>query len=213
MTDTSPAIRIPLRYDTTKSGFWVDYLLEHDDDDIAACCAIMTPADTPVTAFSVEYSTQQVQNITQTAWDSEDITEIIYGQSTEERNILGVKSGLRQRKQQLTQKDFHEEYGHLGSQPDCDICKRTQGSMRRITKVVDKHREQHRARVWVMDGITWSDRSDEGSKYQVVLKDKCSDMYMSSSNNQTAHRRQYRHLYHVRHDSHDNGTSESPRCG
>ena len=122
-TDTSPAIRLPLRYDKHKSGFWVDYIIgenTQNEDRIA-----MTTNAT-ATAFSAQYNTSQANQITQAAWNSEDITEVIYGQHTEGRNILGVKSGLRQRKQQLTQKDFHEEYGHLGSQPDCSIRKLTQ---------------------------------------------------------------------------------------
>lgn len=76
------------------------------------------------------------------------------------------------REVQLTKKQFHDEYRHLGYLPDCEICKRTHGSMRRITKVVDKHREQRRAHTWVMDGVTWSHRDNDGSKYMVVMRCK-----------------------------------------
>jgi hypothetical protein len=41
-----------------------------------------------------------------------------------------------------SKKEFHREYGHLGSIEDCDI--------------------------WVMDTVTWSHRDNDGSKYMVV---------------------------------------------
>lgn len=41
-----------------------------------------------------------------------------------------------------SKKEFHNEYGHLGSVENCDI--------------------------WVMDTVTWSHRDNDGSKYMVV---------------------------------------------
>ena len=109
-TDKSPAIRIPLRYDKHKSGFWVDYLVDEDIQSHKGITAMS--ANTTYGAFNLEYDPRQTGEITQAAWNSNDIIEVIYGQRVEGRNILGVKSGLRQRKQQMTQREFHEEYGH-----------------------------------------------------------------------------------------------------
>ena len=163
-TNNTPEVRIPVRYDWDKSGFWLDYTVEDD-------------THTPYALFTYCYTSEQARRVTEAADNNDDITEIIYGQSTEGRNILGVKSGLRPRKAQLSKGDFHEEYGHLGSCPGCPICQRTQGAMRRITRVVDKHREQRRGHTWVMDGVTWSHRDIDGSKYMVTLRDKASNTF------------------------------------
>ena len=164
----SPEIRIPVRYDYENSGFWLDYTIpvhtsEHQNNA------------SPVLQYS--YSGEQSLTITSAAQEHGDVIEIQYGPDTQEYNTLGVKTGLRFNKAQLTKKDFHEEYGHLGHVSDCDICKRAQGSMRRLRKVVDKHREQRRAHTWVMDTVTWSKRDNDGSKYMVVLRDKASSVF------------------------------------
>jgi hypothetical protein len=163
-TDDSPEQRIPVRYDWEKSGFWIDYSVEDPDE---------AQSEAAETLFYC-YDANQVATINDAALGHDDVLEIVYGQEAQEYNILGVKSGLKHRKAQLTKKEFHDEYCHLGSVPDCDICKRAQGSMRRITKVVDKHREQRRAHTWVMDTVTWSHRDNDGSKYMVVMRDKAS---------------------------------------
>ena len=38
-------------------------------------------------------------------------------------------------------------------------------------QLVDPHREDRRGYGWVMDGITFDVRSNEGSKYMVILRD------------------------------------------
>ena len=164
---TDPAVRLPVRYDWNKSGFWVDYVPGCGDKHSHSAESVLNHT----------YNTEQVTSITTAAWAMPAVTEIRYGTDTEERNILGVKAGLRHRKQQMTKREFHEEYCHLGSMPDCDICKRVAGTMRRITKVVDKHREQRRAHTWVMDGVTWSHRDNDGSKYMVVLRCKATSTF------------------------------------
>jgi site-specific DNA-cytosine methylase len=167
----SPEERIPIRYDWDQSGFWLDYELSTPAEAHSA------HTDSPLHYC---YDGEQTRAIIEAAQQHDDVIEVRYGSDTEPReyNILGVKSGLRQRKAQLTKKEFHKEYGHLGSIEDCDICKRAQGSMRRITKVIDKHKEQRRAHTWVMDTVTWSHRDNDGSKYMVVLRDKASGTFM-----------------------------------
>jgi hypothetical protein len=124
--------RLPVRYDWDgPGGFWVDYEL----------CPTQH-ANTATTVWDRQYTAMQANQITDTAWDTEAVQEIIVGQHQDDRLIRGVKSGLRQRKQKMTAKEFHREHAHLGAQPDCEVCKLTKGTMRRIYSVVDKHREQ-----------------------------------------------------------------------
>jgi site-specific DNA-cytosine methylase len=154
--------RLPVRYDWDgPGGFWVDYEL----------CPTQH-ANTATTVWDRQYTAMQANQITDTAWDTEAVQEIIVGQHQDDRLIRGVKSGLRQRKQKMTAKEFHREHAHLGAQPDCEVCKLTKGTMRRIYSVVDKHREQRPGHTWVMDGVTWDKRALCGSKYMVTLRDK-----------------------------------------
>jgi hypothetical protein len=159
-SDSDPIVRIPARFDWQRGGFWIDYNINEETGPLLRA-----------------YSAEQVNTIVSAAQNSNEVIEIVYGQSAEERNIRGVKSGLRQRKSRLTAKEFHEEHGHLGCQPDCMICKLTKGSMRRIYKVIDKHREQRPAHTWVMDGVTFSERALCGSKYAVILRCKATGVF------------------------------------
>ena len=49
--------------------------------------------------------------------------------------------------------------------------------MRRIKKMVDPHRETRPGHTWGMDIVTFSDRSEEGCKYCVVLRDFASGSF------------------------------------
>ena len=167
-TDSTPEIHIPARYDWKHGGFWIDYTISPDNTN--------TNQHTSEYIWQYAHSGELVEQLTNTAAESDAVVEVIYGQCAEERNIRGVKAGLRQRKQKMTAKEFHEEHAHLGSQPDCPICKLTKGSMRRIYKVVDKHREQRPVHTFVMDGVVWSDRALCGSKYMVVLRCKATSL-------------------------------------
>ena len=82
-----------------------------------------------------------------------------------------MKSGLRQKFKSLTLKDFHQNFSHMGCDPTCHVCKMVKGNMRRIKKMVDPHRETRPGHTWGMDIVTFSDRSEEGCKYCVVLRD------------------------------------------
>jgi hypothetical protein len=52
------------------------------------------------------------------AYACTSVTEIFFSQHAEERIILGVKAGLRKRKQALTKVQFHEDFQHMGSCQD-----------------------------------------------------------------------------------------------
>ena len=166
----APEIRIPVRYDYDRSGFWLDYTIptEHSDSDLHYSYT----GD-----LHYSYTGEQTLAITEAAQEHDGVTSIQYGPDTRDYNILGAKTGLRPNKAQLTKKESHEEYGHLGYHPDCKICKRVLGCMRRLKKIIDKFREQRRAHTWVMDTVTWSKRDMDGSKYMVVLRDKASSVF------------------------------------
>ena len=89
----------------------------------------------------------------------------------------GVKSGLRQKFKSMTLKDFHRNFSHMGRDPTCHVCKMVKGNMRRIKKMVDPHRETRPGHTWGMDIVTFSDRSKEGCKYCVVLRDFASGAF------------------------------------
>ena len=102
-------------------------------------------------------------------------TELIWAQHPDEREIKGVKLGLRTRKRKMPIRDFHEDHGHIGSCPGhCDICTMVKGNMRPIRKVKYPYKDQRVGFQFAMDMIVVSDRSIEKSKYCVVLKDKVS---------------------------------------
>ena len=88
-----------------------------------------------------------------------------------EREILGTKAGLKRQFKQMSRKDFHEKFSHMGACPGCRVCEMSRGVMRRIFTKVDPYRETRVGFAWAMDGITFSHRSDQGCKYLCVMRD------------------------------------------
>ena len=86
--------------------------------------------------------------------------------------VRGVKAGLKSARKKLSFKEFHKLYSHMGSDPNCSVCKMVKGNMRRIYRKIDPHREQRPGHTWSMDIVTFSDRSEEGCKYCIVLRDQ-----------------------------------------
>ena len=100
-------------------------------------------------------------------------TATITARHPDERNIKGVKAGLKHGREKLPIKLFHRRYGHIGNCDDtCDICKMIKGCMRHIYKTVDPYRDTRPAHTWSMDTVTFSHRSQAGSKYATVLRCK-----------------------------------------
>ena len=102
---------------------------------------------------------------------------LVWAQSEAEREILGVKAGMRQEFKRMSKKIFHERMAHAGTHPDCKICKMAKGVMRRIFRKVDPYRETRPGHTWAMDGITFDTRSEQGCKYLVVLRDMASGTF------------------------------------
>jgi hypothetical protein len=105
------------------------------------------------------------------------ISEVYNAWHPEEREVRGVKQTLKCVKKNQTIKQFHQDHGHLGECPGCPVCKACKGTMRRIYKQVDPHKERRPGYAWAMDTITISDRSFEQMKYLLVLKDKATSYY------------------------------------
>lgn len=101
------------------------------------------------------------------------VTEVVFGDEAEPCNIRGVKSGLKPSRQRMTAAEFHDEYVHLGTCPvPCEICKLTKGTMRRITRIVDRYKETRRAHTFVMDTVTINKRSLCKCKYAIIIRCK-----------------------------------------
>ena len=94
---------------------------------------------------------------------------IITARHPDERQVKGVKSGLKHGKQKMPYMTFHKKHGHIGNADDnCAICRMIKGAMRRITKKVDPHRDTRVGHTWTMDTITFSHISLEGSNGQGI---------------------------------------------
>ena len=106
------------------------------------------------------------------------MADVLIGQHDDDRQIRGVKLGLRTDRQKMTEAQFHDNYGHLGCKADCAICRMVKGAARRIRKVVDSHRETRVAFKFHMDTVTFSHRSSQGSKYCTVLRDEASEAFL-----------------------------------
>ena len=72
----------------------------------------------------------------------------------------------------MTEPDFHEYYGHMGSGKNCILCALLRGCMRFIYKVVDKYIETRMGYYWDLDILTASHRANCGTKYYAYLRDR-----------------------------------------
>ena len=167
---------IPLRYNYCEGGFWLDYDISCDNHAGYKCKWRANSIEEVKTAPEYEpcFNRQQTMMIADRCYAHSGVTEIVVAQHPDDREFRGVKSGLRHKKQMLTAKQFHELFGHLGSCPGCLLCIDVKGCMRRIYKIIDKHRELRPAHTWVLDTVTWSHRSRCGCKYMAVMRDMAS---------------------------------------
>ena len=100
---------------------------------------------------------------------------IVVARHPDERQVKGVKSGLKSGKQKMPYLEFHKKHAHIGNCSDsCKVCHMIKGAMRRITKKVSPYRENRPGHTWSMDMITFSHRSMNGNKYLIQLRDHMS---------------------------------------
>ena len=177
---------MPIRYDYEGAGgWWLDYILHNNPatEHATPMQANLTSCKSTVT-YLPEFSIQEAQATIQELLNANAITKIAeYANSTvtiearhpDERAILGVKAGLKPARQRLSQNAAHTHFGHLGMcKSDCWVCSMAKGEIKRYTLKIAPYREVRFGHTWYMDGVTWSHRSLEGSKYMVTLKDVAS---------------------------------------
>ena len=98
------------------------------------------------------FDVAQTQKLMKTA--KADGVEVFVGQHEEDCEIRGTKAGLKFGRPKLTELEFHQDYGHLGSCPGCSICKLVKGASRRIYRKVDPHKEERSGHTCNMDTVT-----------------------------------------------------------
>ena len=112
-TKDSEAKSIPLRYDYQYGGFYVDYILPSKNETDYEYQKSMFSARykdhlqcTKLAGDDVLFGDDQVVTMVSRAFDSDAVTEVVFGQHEDSimRNIRGVEAGLRKRKRQLTVK-------------------------------------------------------------------------------------------------------------
>ena len=101
----------------------------------------------------------------------------VIGYAPGERELLGVKAGMKQAFKRMSRKDFHERMGHHGVCPGCRVCQMAKGVTRRIYTKVDPFRETRPGHTWAMDGCTFRHRSQQGCKHLCVLRDVASGAF------------------------------------
>lgn len=190
--DGAPELRIPLRYDYAgPGGWWLDYIINirpqeahyvllqrhhldlMDDRSEANAARLYQSTYTPESANKLFQRLRGNEAVaaTKTA-DDNGLTSII-ARHGDERQIRGVKAGLKHGRDKLSIKQFHRDYAHIGDcGDDCQVCRMVKGSMRRIYKYKDPYRDTRPGHTWSMDTITFSHRSLNGSKYATVLRCK-----------------------------------------
>ena len=69
------------------------------------------------------------------------VVDVLVAQHDADRQVRGVKSGLKSDRQKLTEGEFHKNYAHLGCRLDCLICKINRGAARRNRKTANPRKE------------------------------------------------------------------------
>ena len=181
-TKFEPEIRIPLRYDHQKGGFWLDYIpiskysalnVEAENEQNKHNILINkhlhdlnpTGSAPPAEYLNVPDAIRKAKEMAEKA----EVVEVFHTRHAEEREILGVKAGLRKRKNKMSKKEFHEEHMHMGDCPGCWICILVSGNLRKILRKVDPYKETRVCHTFHMDTITWSHRGFCGSKYEIHI--------------------------------------------
>ena len=85
---------------------------------------------------------------------------------------------MKSREKKMSSLELHMRHGHIGGHDGkCVVCNLLRGSFRRIYKKVSPYIEQRVGHTFCGDVITWSDRSRQGSKYTMVIRDICSGFF------------------------------------
>lgn len=100
-------------------------------------------------------------------------SESLIARHPDDRELRGVREGLKTIKRKQPLSCFHNDHGHIGECPGgCHICDMVKGAMRRINKRADVIRDRRIGYSWSLDMVVMSDRSIEKHKYLCVLRDR-----------------------------------------
>mgnify|MGYP002629519686 FL=1 len=185
-TKSATSSTIPIRYNKRTGQHWVDYI---DQQQYKQYCLTATYAKRPdpvlleamdASILPRTYGNEQVTKMIKQLKndDNSAVEEVIIAQHAEDRSIKAVKQGLSSKeKRSMSAHDFHCMMGHLGSDPDCIICREAKGTMRFIRRTVDPHRETRVAYSFALDMLVMSERDRRGFKYVLTLKCLASSAY------------------------------------
>ena len=185
-----PESFIPMVYDHEGSGGWrVPYLIRKpgtsDGEHQALLEATITQnrIDQSRSARAMlakhTYDEGQAKLLERYYWACPAVTSTATVRIPGERNIRPAFSygGLRRYKPKNWH-EFHSDMAHMGeSGKPCAVCAMFKGAARRRPKhTAGKPRETRPGARWHMDLINFRHRSEEGSKYLVVLTDEATQL-------------------------------------
>ena len=116
------SVKIPFRRGSPPDGgFFLDYLPEDlmKTTQRVAYLAKFSEDMESLKQPDVQFGPVEAAAEAQRMWASAYVTEVFLISHLDEREIKGVKAGLRRRKRKMTKQEFHEYYGHMGSCAPC----------------------------------------------------------------------------------------------
>ena len=182
-----PESFIPMVYNYQGSGGWrVPYVVRRpghsEDEHLAKLTAILqqSMADSSKGAKHAakvhECTCSMSKRLEQYYWACPAVSQSITVRVPGERDIRPsfTYGGLRRYKAKNWH-EFHSAMAHMGEPGmPCSVCSMFKGEARPIPKHrFGKPRDRRPGHVWHMDMIVFRERSEEGSKYLIVLTDEC----------------------------------------
>jgi hypothetical protein len=88
------------------------------------------------------------------------------------QHTLGHKASISSKHKKMTRQQHHEENGHLGHMPGCDVCEAVRRTTVRKSAEVDRYIEQRPGYLWGFDLATFSKYPGKnGELYYAVFRD------------------------------------------
>ena len=186
-----PESFIPMVYNHEGSGGWrVPYLIRKpgttDAEHQATLSAVMAQHELDsalsarVAAKQHELTVSQAKLLEEYYWACPAVSQTATVRVPGERNIRPAFTygGLRRYKAKNWH-EFHSAMAHFGEPgKPCVVCDMFKGVARRMPKHTEgRPRETRPGAKWHMDMITFRHRSEEGSKYLIVLTDEATQFY------------------------------------
>eukprot|EP01047_Picozoa_sp_COSAG01_P094282 COSAG01_NODE_25226_length_751_cov_7.716258_2_plen_177_part_00 len=88
------------------------------------------------------------------------------------QHTLGHKASISSRHKKMTRQQHHEENGHIGHMPGCDVCEAIRRTTVRKSAENDRYIEQRPGYLWCFDLATFSKYPGKsGELYYAVFRD------------------------------------------